>query len=99
MVDYLKPPPRQAEMTPQLHDQLFGWRQPPIVHGLLAPYMHLPAPDKKTVTRARMASVIERAYSANGCVTDQDLAEFTADEIREHLTDAKRIARVSEMAV
>ena len=50
-------------------------------------------------TRARMASVIERAMAANNCVTDRDLAEFTADEIREHLTDAKRIARVAEMAV
>lgn len=46
-----------------------------------------------------MAAAIERAFSANGCVTDRDLAEFSADEIREHLTEAKRIARVAGMAI
>ena len=99
MVDDPKPAPTQLTFTPQLLEQLTGWRQPPIVPAGLAPYMHLPAPDRKTLIRARMAAVIERAMTSNNCVTERDLAEFDAREIREHLAAARRIARVSEMAV
>lgn len=99
MVEYLKPTPAPVQVTPELLDQLTGWRRPAIVPAGLAPYMHLPAADKKTLVRARMAAVIERAMSANDCVTDRDLAEFDADEIREHLSAAKRIARVAGMAI
>ena len=99
MVDYLTRTEQPVEMTPELVHQLMGWRQPAIVPAGLAPYMHLPAADPKTLTRARMAAAIERAMTADGCVTERDLAEFTPDEIREHLEAARRIARVAGMAV
>ena len=48
-----------------------------------------------------MADVIARAVSATGCITRDDLTAngFTDTEIAEHFTEAKRIARVAEMAV
>lgn len=99
MVDFLKPPEKPVEMTPQLLDQITGWRAPTIVHAGLAPYMHLPSVDPKTIIRARMAEAMARAMAANNCVTEQDLATFSADDIREHRDAALRIAGVAGMAI
>lgn len=101
MVDYLKPPPEPVTVTPQLLDQISGWRKPAIVPAGLAPFMKLPDPEPRTLVRARMAAEIARAVSSYGCVTLENLtaAGFTDQEIAEHFTEAKRIARVAEMTV
>lgn len=72
---------------------------PPIVHAGLAPFLRLPNPEPRTLTRARMAAEIARAVSATGCITRQDFesAGFTGAEIEAHFTAAKRIARVARM--
>ena len=82
-------------------DQLFGAPlAPPIVPSGLAAFQHLPPPEPRTATRARMASEIVRAVAATGCVTREDLeqAGFTGAEIAEMFTEARRIAGVERMA-
>lgn len=98
MVDYLKPPARH---TAHLIDQIAGSIVRPIVPAGLAPFMKLPDPEPRTILRARMAELIARRVSATGCVTIDDLkgGGFTVAEIEEHFTEAKRIARVADMAV
>ena len=103
MVDYLKPPakPLPAPIDGHLLDQIRGSVVRPIVPAGLSPFMRLPDPEPRTIVRARMAELIARVYSATGCVTRDDLlgAGFTAAEIEEHFTAAKRIARVADMQV
>lgn len=72
----------------------------PGVRSALAPFMLLPKPEPRRDIRTRMASVIAEAVSGFGCVTRQNLedAGFTAREISEHFTGARRAARVAEMA-
>ncbi len=66
----------------------------------LAPYMALPGPEPKRVTRARMAELITRRVSADGNVTRDDLlgGGFTQGEIDEHYRDALRISGAMGMA-
>lgn len=99
MVDYLKPPPKPIDG--HLLDQVTGSVVRPIVPAGLAPYMKLPDAEPRTMLRARMAELIARVYSATGSVTIDDLkgGGFTVAEIEEHFTEAKRIARVADMAV
>lgn len=73
---------------------------PPIVPADLVPYLKLPASaEPRTLVRARMAREIERAMSAQGCVTRDDLerAGFTPAEISEHFAAAARIAKAERM--
>jgi len=103
MVVYLKPPPKPPS-TPidgHLLDQVTGSVVRPIVPAGLAPFMKLPDPEPRTLVRARMAELIARTVAATGCITIDDLkgGGFTAQEIEEHFTAAKRIARVAAMAV
>ena len=101
MVDYL-PAPKRVATDRRLAEQVLGFAQErPIVPAGLAPFMKLPDAEPRTITRARMADVIARAVSATGCITRDDLTAngFTDTEIAEHFTEAKRIARVAEMAV
>lgn len=99
MVDYLKPPVKPIDGHHL--DQLTGSIVKPIVPAGLAPFMKLPDAEPRTIVRARMADLIARTVSANGCVTIEDLrgGGFTVAEIEEHFTEAKRIARVADMAV
>lgn len=101
MVDYLKPTPPEPEVTPQLLDQINGWRKRAIVPAGLAPFMTTPDEEPSDLTCLRMADAIARAVSSTGCITRDDLqaAGFTVAEIEQHFTEAKRRARVSEMTV
>lgn len=101
MVDYLKPPSKPVEVTPQLIDQINGWRPRSIVPAGLAPFLTSPDEEPGDLTCLRMADVIARAVSSTGCITRDDLvaAGFTVVEIEQHFTEAKRRARVAEMTV
>lgn len=87
------PPARRAHFYSQIGSGIAR----PIVPGGLAPFMHLPDTEPRTLTRARMAAEIARAMSANGCVTEQDLAGFDPADVRDLFHEAKRIARVDRM--
>ena len=71
----------------------------PVVPSGLAAFQHLPPPEPRTATRARMAAEIVRAVAATGCVTRDDLlaAGFTTAEIAELFTEARRISGVERM--
>ena len=102
MVDYLKPPVPPIKMTPRLLDQIAGYTPKVIIPAGLAPYMLAPDEELPELTCLRMADAIARAVSGvTGCITRDDLlaAGFTGAEIEEHFTEAKRRARVAEMAV
>lgn len=104
MVDYLpapKKPEPETEMTPRLIEQIMGYTSRTIVPAGLAPFLTKPDPEPEELTCARMAAEIARAVSSMGCITRDDLvgAGFTIAEIEEHFTEAKRRARVAEMAV
>ncbi len=72
----------------------------PILAAGLAPFRTLPPAEAPTATRTRMAAEIARAVAANGCITREELlaAGFTEGEIAHHFTDARRAARVIDMA-
>lgn len=95
-----------AAMTParrrRFHEQLAGVAlQPPIVPSGLKPFLHLPAPERATLTRARMAATIAERVAANGNVSRDDLlgAGFDDVDIQRHFREALRCARVDRMAV
>jgi hypothetical protein len=66
----------------------------------LAPFLHLPEREPRTLTRARMAETIVRLVAANGCITHEDLTAsgFEVEQIDELFTEARRIAQVERMA-
>lgn len=102
MVDYLKPPVAPIKVTPRLLEQLTGYTPKVIIPAGLAPYMLSPNEEPPELTCLRMADAIARAVSGvTGCITRDDLlgAGFTIAEIEQHFTEAKRRARVAEMAV
>ena len=61
----------------------------------------LPPAEPKRRTRARMAEWISRRFSAEGCITFEDLcrAGFDEPQIRTHFHAACRVARVAEMTI
>lgn len=73
----------------------------PVVPSGLTPFMRLPAPEARTLTRARMAQAAANLLAANGSVTRDDLvaAGFDDAEIRDHFRAAARIAGLARMAV
>lgn len=92
-----------AAMTParreHFYHQLGSGISRPIIPAGLAPFLTLPGPEPRTLTRARMAAEIARAVSSNGCVTEDDLRGFTREEIADLFTEARRISGVAEMIV
>lgn len=85
----------------RLREQILGIPlDRPIVPSGLASFQHLPPPEPRTATRARMAAEIVRAVAATGCVTHDDLsaAGFTGAEIAQLFNEARRIAGVERMA-
>ena len=72
-----------------------------LVRSGLQRFMTLPPAEARRRTRARMAALISDRVAAVGCVTLEDLegAGFSAVEIQELFGEAKRAARVAEMAV
>jgi alkylhydroperoxidase family enzyme len=92
-------------MTPErrrrFHEQLAGIpAETPVVPSGLGPFMHLPAPEPRTLTRARLAQTIAERVAADGRVTRDELlaAGFDEAEIREHFRAACRIAGAARMA-
>jgi len=88
-------PPRLESFIAGL--ALDGTLRRPALQSALAPFMTMPKPEPRTRVRARMAAEIARAYSSNGCVTEEDLKGFTREEIAELFTEARRISGVAEM--
>ena len=72
----------------------------PGVRAALRPFMKLPKPEARTIKRARMAEAMVSAHAARECVTFDDLyaAGFTDADIRELKHEARRAARLTEMA-
>lgn len=101
MVDYLAPPSKPINVTHRLLEQISGYTPKAIIPGGLAPFMTSPDAEPADITCARMADAIARAVSSTGCITRDDLlaAGFTIAEMEEHFTEAKRRARVAEMAI
>lgn len=88
----------------RFHEQLAGIpadATQPVVPSGLAPFMHLPAPEAATLTRARMAALVQSLVAANGQITRDELlgAGFDEREIARHFAGARRIAGVARMAV
>ena len=79
--------------------QLTGNVERPIIPSGLAPYLHLPAPEPRTLTRARMAAAIAQLVAGSGQVTRDDLVAsgFTPAEIADLFTEARRISGVEKM--
>lgn len=98
-------PPLEQQRQQWALDRLIALRRrrlPQQVAGIgsgLAPFMHLPAPEARTLVRARLASTIASLVAANGNVTRDELlaAGFDEAELAEHFTQARRIARVERM--
>lgn len=95
-----------AGMTParrrRFHEQLGGIAEDrPVLPSGLGPFMRLPAPEPRTLTRARLAQATASLVAANGSVTRDDLVAHGFDdaEIRDHFRDAARIAGLARMAV
>lgn len=65
----------------------------------LVAFLTLPPREPPRLTRARMAELIQRRVAADGQVTFEDLRRggFTAQEIEQHFTNARRIAGVEKM--
>ena len=87
--------PRRAHFA----GQLSGHVERPIIPSGLAPYLHLPAPEPRTLTRARMAAAIAQLVAGSGQVTRDDLVAsgFTSAEIADLFSEARRISGVEKM--
>lgn len=94
-----------AAMTPARRDHFFGQLtgnvSRPMIPAGLAPFLHLPPEEPRTLTRARMAAAMAQIFPANGRVTDDDLVAcgFTRAQIAELSAEALRISRVAEMVI
>lgn len=94
-------------MTPErrrrFHEQLAGipLDRPALLRSGLAPFLRLPAPEPRTLTRARLAATLASLVAANGTVTRDEIlaAGFDAAEIHAHFRDASRIAGLARMVV
>ncbi len=67
----------------------------------LAPFLHLPPEEPRTITRARMAEAMARIFPANGRINDEDLVACgsTRAQITDLSAEALRISRVAEMVI
>lgn len=97
-LDLVMSPARRRRFEQKLADSMTAADRL-VLPALLAPFMHLPAPEARTLTRARLAATIASLVAANGNVTRDELlaAGFDEAEIAEHFTQARRIARVERM--
>lgn len=85
----------------RFYEQLAGIPadRPLLLSSGLAPFLRLPAPEPRTLTRARMAATAASLVAANGSVSRDELlaAGFDEAEIAAHFRAASRIAGLARM--
>jgi len=93
-----------AAMTParrrRFSEQLLGLpADRPVVPSGLAPFLLVPPPEARTLTRARLAALLQALVAGNGHVTRDELlsAGFSPREIDNHFRAASRIAGLARM--